>query len=214
MDTNESVINKMQRKYWITKQTVFRKLGKKEDECIVSSDAELDAKLELFSSIQQTTSTLLKVISRYQNNLSSMYNLYIFLLFVFHIYEKQLYILLYSAALAVEENEMGNFMKEYGKIDKTRAGKMMMAVGTSVSYTGQQRFSLHTPLDRLYQVWKNIIFRVDGNNFAVYVYKCLFILMFFSRNWKRFTEELLPIRYNLYREWNEAGLNIELLLIG
>lgn len=124
MDTNESVINKMQRKYWITKQTVFRKLGKKEDECIVSSDAELDAKLELFSSIQQTTSTLLKVINRYQNNLST---------------------------LAVEENEMGNFMKEYGKIDKTRAGKMMMAVGTSVSYTGQQRFALHTPLDRLYQ---------------------------------------------------------------
>lgn len=63
-----------------------------------------------------------------------------------------MYLLLYSTALAVEENEMGNFMKEYGKIDKTRAGKMMMAVGTSVSYTGQQRFALHTPLDRLYQV--------------------------------------------------------------
>lgn len=71
MDSNESVINKMQRKYWITKQTVFRKLGKKEDEFIVSSDSELDAKLELFNSIQQTTTNLLKTISRYQNNLSS-----------------------------------------------------------------------------------------------------------------------------------------------
>ncbi len=71
MDHNESVINKVQRKYWITKQTVFRKLGKKEDECIVASDSELDAKLELFSSIQQTTSNLLKIINRYQNNLSS-----------------------------------------------------------------------------------------------------------------------------------------------
>lgn len=71
MDSNESVINKMQRKYWITKQTVFRKLGKKEDEFIVSSDSELDAKLELFNSIQQTTTDLLKIISRYQNNLSS-----------------------------------------------------------------------------------------------------------------------------------------------
>lgn len=49
---------------------------------------------------------------------------------------------------------MGSFMKEYGKIDKTRAGKMMMAVGTSVSYTGQQRFAMQTPLDRLYQVYK------------------------------------------------------------
>lgn len=47
---------------------------------------------------------------------------------------------------------MGNFMKEYGKIDKTRAGKMMMAVGTSMSYTGQQRFIMQTPLDRLYHV--------------------------------------------------------------
>lgn len=73
MDSNESVINKMQRKYWITKQTVFRKLGKKEDEFIVSSDSELDAKLELFNSIQQTTANLLKIISRYQNNLSSKY---------------------------------------------------------------------------------------------------------------------------------------------
>ncbi|KAK7585859.1 hypothetical protein V9T40_000038 [Parthenolecanium corni] len=123
MDSNESVINKMQRKYWITKQTVFRKLGKKEDEFIVSSDSELDAKLELFNSIQQTTTDLLKIISRYQNNLST---------------------------LAIEENEMGNFMKEYGKIDKTRAGKMMTAVGTSMSYTGQQRFVMQTPLDRLY----------------------------------------------------------------
>lgn len=71
MDSNESVINKMQKKYWVTKQTVFRKLGKKEDEFIVSSDSELDAKLELFNSIQQTTTNLLKIISRYQNNLSS-----------------------------------------------------------------------------------------------------------------------------------------------
>lgn len=71
MDPNESVMNKMQHKYWVTKQTVFRKLGRKEDECIVASDSELDAKLELFNSIQKTTGCLLKVISRYQTNLSS-----------------------------------------------------------------------------------------------------------------------------------------------
>lgn len=70
MDPNESVVNKMKKKYWVTKQTVFRKLGKKEDECIVSSDSELDAKLELFSSIQQTTISLLKIIHRYQNSIS------------------------------------------------------------------------------------------------------------------------------------------------
>ena len=71
MDPSESVMNKMQHKYWVTKQTVFRKLGKKEDDCVIASDSELDAKLELFNSIQQTTGCLLKVISRYQSNLSS-----------------------------------------------------------------------------------------------------------------------------------------------
>lgn len=71
MNQNDSVMSKMQRKYWITKQTVFRKLGKKEDEYIVASDSELDAKLELFGSIRETTHNLLKIINRYQSNLSS-----------------------------------------------------------------------------------------------------------------------------------------------
>lgn len=51
----------MQHQYWVTKQTLSRKLGKKEDECIVASDAELDAKLELFRSIQESCSTITHV---------------------------------------------------------------------------------------------------------------------------------------------------------
>jgi hypothetical protein len=47
---------------------------------------------------------------------------------------------------------MGRFLKESGKNDKTRAGKMMTAVGKSLSYSGQQRISLTVPLLRLYQV--------------------------------------------------------------
>jgi hypothetical protein len=47
---------------------------------------------------------------------------------------------------------MGRFLKESGKSDKTRAGKMMTAVGKSLSYSGQQRLSLRVPLLRLYQV--------------------------------------------------------------
>ncbi|XP_011304302.1 islet cell autoantigen 1 isoform X2 [Fopius arisanus] len=114
----------MQHQYWLTKQTLSRKLGKKEDECIVASDAELDAKLELFRSIQESCSYLQRVIDKYQERLCN---------------------------LAQEENAMGRFLKEAGKQDKTRAGKMMSAVGKSLSYSGQQRLALRAPLVRLYQ---------------------------------------------------------------
>lgn len=53
--------------------------------------------------------------------------------------------------LAQEENAMGRFLKDAGKQDKTRAGKMMTAVGKSLSYSGQQRLALRAPLGRLYQ---------------------------------------------------------------
>lgn len=61
----------MQHQYWVTKQALSRKLGKKEDDCIVASDAELDAKLELFRSIQESCSYLQRVIDKYQERLCS-----------------------------------------------------------------------------------------------------------------------------------------------
>lgn len=122
--SDDSAITKMQHQYWVTKQTLSRKLGKKEDECIVASDAELDAKLELFRSIQESCSFLQRVIDKYQERLCN---------------------------LAQEENAMGRFLKEASKQDKTRAGKMMSAVGKSLSYSGQQRLTLRSPLVRLYQ---------------------------------------------------------------
>ncbi|XP_015110020.1 islet cell autoantigen 1 [Diachasma alloeum] len=122
--SDDSAISKMQHQYWVTKQALSRKLGKKEDECIVASDAELDAKLELFRSIQESCSYLQRVIDKYQERLCN---------------------------LAQEENAMGRFLKEAGKQDKTRAGKMMSAVGKSLSYSGQQRLALRAPLVRLYQ---------------------------------------------------------------
>jgi hypothetical protein len=58
----------------------------------------------------------------------------------------------FDTDLAQEENAMGRFLKESGKNDKTRAGKMMTAVGKSLSYSGQQRLTMRMPLLRLYQV--------------------------------------------------------------
>ena len=59
----------MQHQFWVAKQTILRRLGKKEDDCLVASDAELDAKLELFLSIQETCSHLHKVVEQYQERL-------------------------------------------------------------------------------------------------------------------------------------------------
>lgn len=47
MYNDQSTIYKMKETYWTTKQAVMKKLGKKEDEHVVASDSELDAKLEV-----------------------------------------------------------------------------------------------------------------------------------------------------------------------
>ena len=44
----DSPLNKIQHKFWVAKTAVSRKLGHEEDQHIVASDGELDAKLELF----------------------------------------------------------------------------------------------------------------------------------------------------------------------
>lgn len=62
-------MSKMQHQYWVTKETVLKKLGKKQDEHIVASDAELDAKLELFKSIQESCLDLQRIIDKYQERL-------------------------------------------------------------------------------------------------------------------------------------------------
>ena len=45
---HDTPLNKIQHKFWVTKQAVTRKLGQEEDQHIVASDGDLDAKLELF----------------------------------------------------------------------------------------------------------------------------------------------------------------------
>ncbi|XP_033728069.1 islet cell autoantigen 1-like isoform X3 [Pecten maximus] len=122
--TETSTLHKMKETFWTTKQAVIQKLGKKEDEHVVASDAQLDSKLEVFRAIQKSSMELLRVIEKYQDRL---------------------------CALSQDENGMGRFLKSQSNIDKTRAGKMMAAVGKSQSFAAQQRLSLRVPLVRLYQ---------------------------------------------------------------
>ncbi|CAL4123700.1 unnamed protein product [Meganyctiphanes norvegica] len=123
-NTNNSAMGKVQKQFWFTKSAVIRKLGKKEDEHVVASDAELDAKIELFKAIESSTKSLQALLADYQNKICIM---------------------------AQEENTLGRFLKEYGKQDRSRAGKIMTATGKSLSYTAQQRVALRNPLVRLFQ---------------------------------------------------------------
>ncbi|XP_048775684.2 islet cell autoantigen 1-like isoform X3 [Ostrea edulis] len=122
--TETSTFHKMKETFWTTKQAVIQKLGKKEDEHVVASDSELDSKLEVFRAIQKSSMLLLRVLEKYQDRL---------------------------CVLSQEENSTGRFLKSQSNLDKTRAGKMMAAVGKSQSFAAQQRLSLRVPLVRLYQ---------------------------------------------------------------
>lgn len=114
----------MQHQYWVTKKSVSRKFGGKEDECIVSSDAELDAKLELFRSISDSCIHLQRVINLYQERL---------------------------CCLAQEENALGRYLKECGKNEKnTNAARILEASGKALAYTGRQRLNIRPPLVRLH----------------------------------------------------------------
>ncbi|XP_037282508.2 islet cell autoantigen 1-like protein isoform X1 [Rhipicephalus microplus] len=134
-----SAVSRMQQQYWATKQAFLRKIGRKEDDCITASDAELDAKLELFGAIQDSCANLLRVLENYQDRL---------------------------LALSQEENALGRFLKECGKQDKTRAGKMMGATGKTMSYSAQQRLTLRVPLVRLYQEVETYQFRAIADTLA------------------------------------------------
>ncbi|KAJ7985416.1 hypothetical protein DPEC_G00351820 [Dallia pectoralis] len=121
---DSSVVNKFQQKYWKTKQKIIKVTGKKEDEHVVASDADLDGKLEVFHSVQRTCMELLKVIEQYQRRI---------------------------CFLSQEENELGRFLRSQGSQDKTRAGKIMQATGKALCFSSQQRLALRSPLCRLYQ---------------------------------------------------------------
>ncbi|XP_053705346.1 islet cell autoantigen 1-like [Synchiropus splendidus] len=121
---DSSVMARMQKKFWKTKQVLIKATGKKEDEYVVASDADLDAKLEFFRSVQSTCTELLKVIERYQQRITR---------------------------LSQEENELGLFLRFQAEHDRTKAGNMMEATSKALCTSAKQRMALCTPLHRLHQ---------------------------------------------------------------
>ncbi|XP_028836095.1 islet cell autoantigen 1-like isoform X1 [Denticeps clupeoides] len=121
---DSSVMGRMQKKFWKTKQVLIRATGKKEDEYVVASDADLDAKLEFFRSVQATCTELLKVIEKYQQRITY---------------------------LSQEENELGLFLRFQAQHDKTKAGSMMEATSKALCTSAKQRLALCPPLHRMEQ---------------------------------------------------------------
>ncbi|XP_077128182.1 islet cell autoantigen 1-like protein isoform X1 [Ranitomeya variabilis] len=121
---DRSMVSRMQKKFWETKQVLIKVTGKKEDEHVVASDAELDAKLEIFHSIQTTGSELLKIIEKYHQALN---------------------------ALSLEENDFGLHLKVHAQQNSTGAGKMMKVTGNALCSSAGQRLALCAPLSRLQQ---------------------------------------------------------------
>ncbi|XP_049919241.1 islet cell autoantigen 1-like isoform X1 [Epinephelus moara] len=121
---DSSVMARMQKKFWKTKQVLIKATGKKEDEYVVASDADLDAKLEFFRSVQFTCTELLKVIEKYQHRITR---------------------------LSQEENELGLFLRFQAEHDRTKAGNMMDATSKALCTSAKQRMALCPPLHRLHQ---------------------------------------------------------------
>ncbi|ETN70096.1 Arfaptin-like domain protein [Necator americanus] len=122
---DESTLVTMKRHYWTAKQLLRTKLGKKEDEHLLASDASLDSKLTLFRSVRDTSENLLASVENYQA----------FLL---------------DAILC--ENELGKYLKEQGKNDKREeTGRMMVALGRAMLFSSHQRAAVRVPLIRFYQ---------------------------------------------------------------
>uniref|UniRef100_A0A1A7X1P0 Islet cell autoantigen 1-like n=1 Tax=Iconisemion striatum TaxID=60296 RepID=A0A1A7X1P0_9TELE len=124
MLSDSSVMARMQKKFWKTKQVLIKATGKKEDEYVVASDADLDAKLEFFRSVQSTCTELLKVIEKYQHRITR---------------------------LSQEENELGLFLRFQAERDRTKAGNMMDATSKALCTSAKQRMALCPPLQRMYQ---------------------------------------------------------------
>lgn len=115
---------KIQEKYYQARQKFLSKIEKKEDSCIVLSDSKLDAKLEIYSSIDKSCARLINILESYQNALFMYAN---------------------------EENSLSIYLLECSKHDKTKAGKMMSIAGKSLTQSSHQRIKLYMPLMRIYQ---------------------------------------------------------------
>lgn len=66
-------MSRVRQHYWTAKQAIQSKFGKKEDEHLVASDAEFDAKLAVFYSVKSTCESMLQCIEHYQDYICGLF---------------------------------------------------------------------------------------------------------------------------------------------
>ncbi|KAG5680079.1 hypothetical protein PVAND_009606 [Polypedilum vanderplanki] len=112
----------MNHQYWLTRNAkkLQRKFNAKEDENIVHSDIELDSKLELFKSINESTTNLSNIVEKYRDALTTLAN---------------------------ETTNLGQFLRDYGK-NSASSSSIMMNSGKVISYLGQQHYTAMSSLTR------------------------------------------------------------------
>lgn len=137
----------MHQQFWLIKNAkkIQRKFNAKEDENIVArlilmisarktenfhniffvncSDNELDTKLELFKSINESSNSLISIVEKYKDGLHQ---------------------------LSVETSNLGSFLRDCGK-NSTSSKEIMCSSGKVICYVSTQVFSAMSSLNRTFQ---------------------------------------------------------------
>uniref|UniRef100_A0A5S6PHZ7 BMA-RIC-19 n=1 Tax=Brugia malayi TaxID=6279 RepID=A0A5S6PHZ7_BRUMA len=120
---DEPALDKMRQQYWTAKQLIRKKLGKKEDEHLLASDAEFDTKISLFQFVQETSDQLLCCVDDYQHYLSELVQV---------------------------EFKLSKMLKENGGAEATAAGRIMIAVARVLALSVHHRLQIRNPLLRFF----------------------------------------------------------------
>ncbi|VDM98515.1 unnamed protein product [Thelazia callipaeda] len=121
---DEPTLNRVRQQYWTAKQLIRKTLGKKEDEYLLASDAEFDAKLTHFRCIQQTSERMLCCIDDYQH---------------------------YLGELGEREFELSKVLKMEGEAEVTIVGRAMIAVSRALTVSAHHRLQIRSPLLKFFR---------------------------------------------------------------
>lgn len=131
-----STLTKMRQAYWEAKQSFNKSLGQLEDDFIVSSDNDLDARIELLQAADSSFNTLMRVILNYRRALQNFVDI---------------------------EESFGLALIEYGKKDSTAAGKIMSMSGKTISKAAQRQIQFKASLIHLFQEVQTFQFKATSD---------------------------------------------------
>lgn len=133
---SSSTFTKMRQVYWEAKQSFNKSLGQRDDCCIVSSDSELDIRLELLQTADNYFNALMRVLLDYRDALEDLVN---------------------------TQDNFGIALIKYGLMNSTAAGKIMCLSGQSISKAAQKQSQLKTTLMNLFYEVETFQFKATSD---------------------------------------------------